>query len=386
MQDWIQIQKESSHHRAALILFPSILFLGFFHPVISAIGMVIFFLVTSFRLLKTMLMYMLILGGISALIPPLAPIILIIMIVLFIMRIGFVIKNWKPFVAGIFIYGSAGGIIAKISTEPYLWLSSYFSTSVFLEALTVALIGCFVLRAILVWLYRQGYTSSSALGIMGSAPLIIISFILPFLKMHIGGDFFGHDAAFTDGHVMTGGDHIAPNGHMLSNSDTVLPSSQSGAVNSSDLQHVQAHVRTAPDGDPTNNFSYHGPDAKPVYTQHLVQVHDYVRTAPDGDPTNNFSYHGRDAKPVNTQHLVQVHDYVRKAPDGVSNHVQLPANVNQGDADYIIPDIITPIIAASGAKNDKMTKVKEISDTNAVGQTAVDRLVTQLNANDGKAF
>ncbi|MEH7306463.1 hypothetical protein [Neobacillus drentensis] len=80
MQDWIQTQKESGHHKTAVFLFPIILFLGYFHPGISVIGMIVFFLITSLKLLKTMIIYMLILGAISALIPPLAPIILVIMI------------------------------------------------------------------------------------------------------------------------------------------------------------------------------------------------------------------------------------------------------------------------------------------------------------------
>ncbi|WP_409305030.1 hypothetical protein [Peribacillus sp. SCS-155] len=297
---------------------------------ISGIGMVAFFLVTSFRLLKTMLLYMLILGSISALIPPLAPIILIIMIVLFIMRIGFVIKNWRPFVAGIVIYGGASLVIGKISANPYRWLSINFTFSAFLEAVIVALIAFFALRATLVWLYQQNYNSSTALGIMGSAPLIIISFILPFLKMHIGGDFFAPDAAVTDGHVMAGGNHVGTSGHsnVMAASDTILPSSETGTVNGTHLQHVQAHVRTAPDGDPTNNLSYHGPDAKPPNMANLVQVDGYVRTAPDGDPTNNLSYHGPDANLANTAQQVHVDDYVRIAQEGdITNnlsHVQSP--------------------------------------------------------------
>ncbi|WP_413305786.1 hypothetical protein AA0X95_04405 [Bacillus sp. 1P10SD] len=348
MYNQIQIQKESGHHKTAIILFPIILFLGYFHPAFLGIGLIIFFLVTSFKLLKTMIIYMLILGALSALIPPLAPIILIIMIILFIMRIGFVIKNWKPFVAGIFIYGAAGSLLAKVSADPFTWLSTHFSSSIFMEAIIVAALGFFVLRSVLIWLYREGYTSSTALGIMGSAPLIIISFILPFLKMHIGGDFFAHDAAFTDGHVLTNGDHIAPNG---------VQSADTAVANGSHLQHVQAHVRTAPDGDPTNNLSYHGPDAKPPTMQNLVQVHDYVRTAPDGVVTNNLSYQG--GQPIQAQ----------------------PSNGTFTGTEPTFPTLLNEAVTAinpSKLNEDQLKKVTEIYQTNPSRQTAIDRLVSQL--------
>lgn len=43
--------------------------------------------------------------------------------------------------------------------------------------------------------YKNGYESYVALGIMGSAPLIIISFLLPFLKIHIGDPIVGETYA-----------------------------------------------------------------------------------------------------------------------------------------------------------------------------------------------
>jgi hypothetical protein len=371
MHDWIQAQKESGHHRTAVTLFPMMLFLGYFHPIISGIGLFVFFLVTSFKLLKTMLIYMLILGVISALIPPLAPIILIIMIVLFIMRIGFVIKNWRPFVAGILIYGSAGAVIAKTSMDPYSWLSYNFTFSVFLEAFIVSLIAFFALRATLISLYRLKYNSSSALGIMGSAPLIIISFILPFLKLHVGGEFFAHDTTFTEGKVMTSGDHVVPKHHTIvtSNTDTVLPPSET-AVNGTQLQHVKAHVRTAPDGDPTNNLSYHGPDAKPPNTANLVQVNDYVRTAPDGDITNNLSYQ---SSHTDLQGPKFAHSNSSAPTDHLKPDVQTTS---------IMLDEVAASIEPGPLTQENKNKVMKITSTRAVGQNAVDRLMEKLKHND----
>lgn len=295
MEQWIQSQKESAHHRAAIFLFPIIIFSGFIEPIMAGIGIFIFFLVTSFKLLKTMLLYLLILGGISALIPPLAPIIFIIMVFLFIMRIGYVIKNWKPFLAGIFLYGISAFFIAFIGYNVNILLSNHLLYLLIIEILVFPLVGYLLIKNLLIWLYSQGYSSSSALGIMGSAPLIVISFILPFLKLHIGGDFAAHDIVYTDGHPSSGGDHLLPaqNG-MAGNND---------AVRGPHLQHVQSHLRTAPDGDPTNNLSYHGPDAKVPNLQDPVFVHDYVRTVPDGIDLNNLSsssYHSTNSNSENT--------------------------------------------------------------------------------------
>ncbi|WP_172794974.1 hypothetical protein, partial [Bacillus cereus] len=48
-----------------------------------------------------------------------------------------------------------------------------------------------------------------------------------------------------------------------------------------DTVAVKGYVRTAPDGDVTNNLSHHGPDAKTVNVE--TQGNDYVKTSLDGD-------------------------------------------------------------------------------------------------------
>lgn len=284
-QPWIQEQVQSSHHKIAIYLFPIVIFLGYVHPIIFGIGLFLFFLITSFKLLKSMLLWMLILGVISLLIPFLAPVIFIIMIVLFIMRIGYVIKNWRPFVSGIFLYGISGALIGRSA-----YLYSYGFNS-FFEGAIVSIISFFAIRQLLLWLYQHNYSSYAALGTMGSVPVIIISFILPFLKLHVGGDFFVTDTTvetkptsgtvygdtYTDTKVTTG-EPVA---------------SRSPLLTEQTLVYVNDHVRTAPDGDIRNNLSYHGPD-KTVPNSDLVYVKDHVRTSPDGNVMNNLSYQGSD--------------------------------------------------------------------------------------------
>jgi hypothetical protein len=347
MQDWIQDQMESGHHRTALLLFPVIIFLGYIHPVIFGIGLILFFLITSFRLLRTMLFYMLILGGISAIFPPLAPIILIVMIVLFIMRIGYVFRNWRPFVGGLLVYGAAGVILGRTIDNPYLLLSYNPSLGGLIEPLIVSSMAYFGLKAILLWLYRYGYSSFAALGIMGSVPLIIISFILPFLKMHIGGDFYMPEASFADGHTAPSGEPVTSDVYVrAANGDVAHYSTETGTVNGTQLQQVQGHLRTAPDGDPTNNLSYKGPDAKPVEMKDMVYVNDYVRTAPDGDLTNNLSYKGPGGASINDVNVY---------------HDEAAASVQLED----LPE-------------EDQSKVIEVSQGLVVGQAGVDRLLHQL--------
>ncbi|WP_270877741.1 hypothetical protein, partial [Paenibacillus aestuarii] len=298
MNAWVASEVQSKHHRIAVTLFPIAVFLGYLGPFIFGMGMLVFFLVTSFKMLKKMLIYMLILGAISAAIPVLAPVIFIVMLVFFIMRIGYVIKNWRPFVAGLIVYGGAGIILAR--TEHASFILRGLSFSLLVESVIVAFISYLVLNQTLKWLYTFGYTSYSALGIMGSAPLIVISFILPFLKLHIGGDGFAPDGAV--GHAGHAGHSTGSIGHQGDTyADGVTVKHVQGAESGQPLVGVKAHVRTAPDGDVTNNLSYQGPDAKAPNMEDLVGVKAHVRTAPDGDVTNNLSYQGPDAKAPNTE-------------------------------------------------------------------------------------
>ncbi|WP_308637623.1 hypothetical protein [Paenibacillus silvisoli] len=282
MNDLVNEEVRSKHHKLALTLFPIAIFMGYISPVIFFFGLLTFFLVTSYKLLKKMLFFMLILGLI-ALIPLLNIAVFIVMVYLFIRRINYVIQNWRPFVAGLATYGGAVVIAGRGHFAPIF--GPGFNMVHFIEAVVIAMIGRYLIHHTLKGLYLYGYSSYVALGIMGSAPLIVISFILPFLKLHIGGDAVVHDGVFhSTGHhgsnTVVEGIHVK---HTTSEVDNPVI--------------VKAHVRTAPDGDVTNNLSYDGPDAKPPSTEDLVQVSSHVRTAPDGDVTNNLSYDAQNATP-----------------------------------------------------------------------------------------
>ncbi|WP_309087174.1 hypothetical protein [Domibacillus sp.] len=395
-QDWVADQSQTTHHKTAIYLFPLVVFLGYLHPILFSIGLIIFFLVTSFKLLKSMLFWMLILGGISAVLPFLAPVIFIIMVVLFIKRIGYVVSNWRPFVAGLLLYGVSGGLIGR---STYLHTYSLLSPSIVIEGVIISVLSFVCLRLLLRWLYQFNYTSYAALGIMGSVPVIIIAFVLPFLKLHIGGDFFSAETtvetkpvsgeAYTETKIGTG-EVVATR--------TVIPTEQP-------LVHVNDHVRTVPDGEPTNNLSYDGSDKK-APNQELVSVKEHVRTAPDGDPTNNLSYDGPDKRAPNEE-LILVKEHVRTVPDGdVTNNLSYDGSNKEMLNDELIlveehvrtvpdsdptnnlfyngkmnePQVHNEFADQSESTGEKTTREKIVENVEALvpGQTAVDQLLREL--------
>jgi hypothetical protein len=316
-QEWVRAQTETKHHKMAIYLLPLVVFLGYFNPILFGIGIIAFLLITSFKMLKSMLFWMLILGVISVVLPFLAPIIFIVMIVLFFMRIGFVIENWRPFVSGLLLYGILAVLLARSIS-----LNSYSFSSPIMEGLIVSILVFFGLRFLLRWLYQYNYTSYAALGIMGSVPVIIIAFVLPFLKLHVGGDFFAAETTvetkpvsgdvYTETKVGTGEPIVTR---------ASIPAEQP-------FVHVTDHVRTVPDGIVTNNLSYDSPDKisnSSEYVQvrehirttpsgEVVLVKEHIRTAPDGIVTNNLSYDGSN----NTApgEMVQVKEHMRTTPSG----------------------------------------------------------------------
>ncbi|OQR55135.1 hypothetical protein [Bacillus sp. CDB3] len=382
MEEWIASQKETNHHKIAITLFPISLFLGYIHPGLFGFGLFLFFIITSFKLLKKMLFFMLILGIISVILPFLAPIIFIVMLVLFFMRIQFVLKNWRPFLAGLLVYGIAAILLARMSFDPTSASLAYDSSpSKVMESIIVSGLGFIGIRTTLIWLYGHNYSSYAALGIMGSVPLIIISFILPFLKMHVGGDAYVAEPGVVDGHAVTG--------------ETVVHSSDAHITKGTNVQHVQSYVRTAPDGDVTNNLSYHGPDAKPVNTE-MVAVKGHVRTAPDGDVTNNLSYHGSDAKPVNPD-MVAVKGHVRTAPDGdVTNNLSYHGpdanlvNVEAQGSEYVNTSLDGDTAKAKDSSQwGSMTPEQKETVYNAfngvaVGQGMIGKLLKRIKPEKGR--
>lgn len=119
-----------------------------------------------------------------------------------------------------------------------------------------------------LWMaYRKGYESRTALTVLFGLPLVVISFLLPFLK--ILGAFDG--AAFSDtghtGHMGGEGFHGTGEGYVPADGHPVPVHPVNGYIRSTPgggTTYVHPHVATNPDGILENNLSYHGPHPAPV--------------------------------------------------------------------------------------------------------------------------
>ena len=108
--DWVSNQITSRYNTfSVLSILCFMLYLLFFDYNTTAIIIffVLFFLATAWEMLATMIFFSIIIAGILAVLPFLAPVAFVLMVILFIARIDFVIKNWRAVVGGFAVYGLA---------------------------------------------------------------------------------------------------------------------------------------------------------------------------------------------------------------------------------------------------------------------------------------
>ena len=145
------------------------------------LGYLLFFLVTSFSMLKMMILLAIIMTILMFLFPPLAFFASILALFLFWRRLKFIKNNLLPIFLGLVFYSTTIPFYLFIKS---LWLSCIDTTyTLFATIIFLASISTLFLHFSLSLLYIKGYTPSSALGIMGGVPLFITSIILPFLKI-----------------------------------------------------------------------------------------------------------------------------------------------------------------------------------------------------------
>ncbi len=224
----------------------------------------VFFLVTAWPLLKVMILITLLLSVLVAAFPPLAPFVLGLMVLFFLLRIRFVWRHRWPMFFGLIFYGL--GVCLGIDAEPlrmiafWLWRETELPSALWLGAAVNGGIGAFFLHEMLRFLYGRGYSAGSVLGLMGSVPLILLAFILPFLKIAGAEGLFGDVVTFhsapVGGHAVPAGedvvvDHAPPSDVPLHHVDGYVRSGPSGPV------YVQSHWQTNPDSIIENNLSYH---------------------------------------------------------------------------------------------------------------------------------
>ena len=149
----------------------------------------VFFLVTTFKVLKKLILIFVltfIVGGflISIFGDLAAKILVILPLISIVLKINFLRKNWKALRLGFFAYFGYIAIMLICGT-----------TMPIIGMFIGALIFTVIFHKLLVSLYREGYDTTKAFSIIGLTPIIVISFLLPFLKIDIEGIEIFHGSA-----------------------------------------------------------------------------------------------------------------------------------------------------------------------------------------------
>ncbi len=203
----------------------------------ASLGLVLsflFFTMTAMGVLKKSVLIMLAVFILTAIFPPLGFAVACLALIFFLMRITFVIDNWRALSVGLYAYGiyllvvvfnsffyetivvqatlrvvdffNAGGETA-VETFGQQGVDAVNATTGFIkEALHVGsyvmpLFLAFFFHRLLGWLYDHGYTTDRAFYVIGLTPLVVMAIVLPFLKIDLAGDtlFSGSLADGTDG-------------------------------------------------------------------------------------------------------------------------------------------------------------------------------------------
>lgn len=254
--------------------------------------------------------------------PPLAVVLPFVGVALLLRRWALVVYHLKAIGLGLGLYAVATLVSAPLLLYCFFGvllktdllgrpveLQVVISAVPILGALAVPLVwySARVLDGYVQWAIRtlclddRKYDPRTALSVMLGTPIILATLILSIvgLVIELLPDFgvsegvAPGDAAFEPGRV--GNFEPAPavegpvpfeavgahgHGHWSSTDSALYPPEP--------VVHVQAHVRTAPDGIVENNLSFHGEShVSPAAPSVVVQSH--VRTMPDGSVANNLS-------------------------------------------------------------------------------------------------
>lgn len=146
-------------------------------PKWGLLALVVFFLFTTWSYLKWLIIGIAAVVLLCAVFPVLAPFAMLIAIVGILLRIRFIWRNRRAIFTGLYAYGSYLLLLYLPETERLAEYEPYFLPAV--AAATV------ILHGLIYWLYRSGYDTNRAYGIMGLTPLIIIAFVLPFVRLSL---------------------------------------------------------------------------------------------------------------------------------------------------------------------------------------------------------
>ena len=163
----------------AVGVYSLLLLIGSVQPIIGIIGLLLLGVAALFKIIirNFQVIGILLLLGIAATAVPFLLIIYIpVLLYFFIKRLGYLFQHFGLVMAGLFIYFFPIGMMANGASE---------STPAVGVIIPVALFPI-ILKS---FVDNRGYTVQKALEIMSEAPILIISIVLPFLKLNIGADF-----------------------------------------------------------------------------------------------------------------------------------------------------------------------------------------------------
>ena len=184
-----------------------------------------FFLITTYKLFGKLIVFMVAVFVLTAVFPPLAALIAAASLIFFLLKIRFLWNNWRALLVGMYAYGvyllvvlfnnffynyavikTAGKIIGffEAGSEAAVFLIGengvettqnmvlYGTNAAHIASYLFPLVLTIVFHLLLRWLYAHGYSTDRAFHIMGLTPLIMMAFILPFLKIDIDGHEIFH--------------------------------------------------------------------------------------------------------------------------------------------------------------------------------------------------
>jgi hypothetical protein len=210
------------------ILYGFICGVGSFNHDLGIAGIALFaFIGSLISIFKNLSLFlgMLALGIASMIFPILGIVAVCVMVFLFFRRLTFLLQHINLIILGLGCYGLA---FVLIYVAPLAMTLQDWRIPV-----AIGLLGTVAFYFALLMAKKMGYSAKVALEIMSLLPLLLIAFILPFLKLHIGIDHVGSDVSLPD-HAMN-----------------VMPTAEAHAVGAGAIH-------------PTHFESYPTPDHHPV--------------------------------------------------------------------------------------------------------------------------
>ena len=245
-KDWIKKQMISPLHIGVVLGFCLLHIFGGYINILTfnllEWAYIIIFFITGVPKALNIIVASIVIGLILAFLPPLG---IGITIVFFLLRLSSIYQHRKALLVGLLFYGH--WVIPRVFPYYYsrifgdIFLFSYklmVNFSMFFWAVFYAL----MLHFMLVWLYKNKYSTSSALATMGAAPIYLIMLIMPFVANEIA-DFID----FSDYESFNGSSNGHPGYHTVRGHLRETPTGHTT---------VRGHIRTNPDGIESNNLSY----------------------------------------------------------------------------------------------------------------------------------